>query len=75
MSLILIERTLNIKKQSWGCTGFDARPARTMGKPSEAKQARWSRASGVVLREQYEQAGERSRLHPTNKTILGMYWF
>ena len=43
MSLILIERTLNIKKQSWGCTGFDARPARTMGKPSEAKRARWSR--------------------------------
>ena len=28
---------------TWGCTGFDARPARTKGKPKMRKHLRWSR--------------------------------
>ena len=28
---------------TWGCTGFDARPARTEGKPKMRQHLRWSR--------------------------------
>ena len=37
---IVVSLEINL---SWGCTGFDARPARTMGKPKMRKHLRWSR--------------------------------
>ena len=41
--LVFHNNSLSIIYNTWGCTGFDARPARTKGKPKMRKHLRWSR--------------------------------
>ena len=65
----------SLKKTTWGCTGFDARPARTEGKPNTREYVRWSREKQCCIARAMQAGFSSGAVHSLKKNNMGMYWF